>query len=213
MAALRALPPAPDEAGDCEKEEGPEGAPPPERGPTSTTTTTERESPQDDAKAIGARGRASRSERRALVRHGVGDAADPRNGGVYAETAVAIEVARSPIHSWGGFTDEPIVQGTQVLSIAARRLVAMGERRQEMHERTANDVRIPRRRSAYSGRDARARSRFVNHSARRTVSDRATGRKKIAVYTKRDAARPGVCDAFELEDENIPPRRGDVAGR
>ena len=58
------------------REEAPAPPPPPPK----------RESPQDDAKKqSAARGRAFRSERRALARHGVGDAADPLNGGVYAD--------------------------------------------------------------------------------------------------------------------------------
>ena len=44
--------------------------------------------------------------------------------------------ARSPIHSWGVFTDEPIVQGTQVLEYRGEEIgLQVGERRQEMYER------------------------------------------------------------------------------
>ena len=106
-----------------------------EEAPPPPPPQPKRESPQDDAKKqSAARGRAFRSERRALARHGVGDSNDPLNGGVYAETRrLRLRFARSPIHSWGVFTDEPIVQGTQVLEYRGEEIgLQVGERRQDV---------------------------------------------------------------------------------
>ena len=187
------------------REEAPAPPPPPPK----------RESPQDDAKKqSAARGRAFRSERRALARHGVGDAADPLNGGVYAETRrLRLRFARSPIHSWGVFTDEPIVQGTQVLEYRGEEIgLQVGERRQEMYERNGEIDYLFRVDDQLIVDATRMGSlaRFVNHSCAPNCVSKIVphaGRKKIVLYTKRDieAGEELSYDyKFELEDEKIP---------
>ena len=171
--------------------------------------------PVDDAKKqSAARGRAFRSERRALARHGVGDSNDPLNGGVYAETRrLRLRFARSPIHSWGVFTDEPIVQGTQVLEYRGEEIgLQVGERRQEMYERNGEIDYLFRVDDQLIVDATRMGSlaRFVNHSCAPNCVSKIVphaGRKKIVLYTKRDieAGEELSYDyKFELEDEKIP---------
>ena len=171
--------------------------------------------PIDDAKKqSAARGRAFRSERRALARHGVGDSNDPLNGGVYAETRrLRLRFARSPIHSWGVFTDEPIVQGTQVLEYRGEEIgLQVGERRQEMYERNGEIDYLFRVDDQLIVDATRMGSlaRFVNHSCAPNCVSKIVphaGRKKIVLYTKRDieAGEELSYDyKFELEDEKIP---------
>ena len=187
------------------REEAPAPPPPPPK----------RESPQDDAKKqSAARGRAFRSERRALARHGVGDSNDPLNGGVYAETRrLRLRFARSPIHSWGVFTDEPIVQGTQVLEYRGEEIgLQVGERRQEMYERNGEIDYLFRVDDQLIVDATRMGSlaRFVNHSCAPNCVSKIVphaGRKKIVLYTKRDVAAGEELSydyKFELEDEKIP---------
>ena len=170
---------------------------------------------EDDAKKqSAARGRAFRSERRALARHGVGDSNDPLNGGVYAETRrLRLRFARSPIHSWGVFTDEPIVQGTQVLEYRGEEIgLQVGERRQEMYERNGEIDYLFRVDDQLIVDATRMGSlaRFVNHSCAPNCVSKIVphaGRKKIVLYTKRDieAGEELSYDyKFELEDEKIP---------
>ena len=200
VAALRALPPAPDEAGDREKKKGRKARRRREEAPPPPPPQPKRESPQDDAKKqSAARGRAFRSERRASARHGVGDAADPLNGGVYAETRrLRLRFARSPIHSWGVFTDEPIVQGTQVLEYRGEEIgLQVGERRQEMYERNGEIDYLFRVDDQLIVDATRMGSlaRFVNHSCAPNCVSKIVphaGRKKIVLYTKRDVAAGGA---------------------
>ena len=186
-----------------------------EEAPPPPPPQPKRESPQDDAKKqSAARGRAFRSERRALARHGVGDAADPLNGGVYAETRrLRLRFARSPIHSWGVFTDEPIVQGTQVLEYRGEEIgLQVGERRQEMYERNGEIDYLFRVDDQLIVDATRMGSlaRFVNHSCAPNCVSKIVphaGRKKIVLYTKRDVAAGEELSydyKFELEDEKIP---------
>ena len=170
--------------------------------------------PDDAKKQSAARGRAFRSERRALARHGVGDSNDPLNGGVYAETRrLRLRFARSPIHSWGVFTDEPIVQGTQVLEYRGEEIgLQVGERRQEMYERNGEIDYLFRVDDQLIVDATRMGSlaRFVNHSCAPNCVSKIVphaGRKKIVLYTKRDVAAGEELSydyKFELEDEKIP---------
>ena len=197
-----------------------------EEAPPPPPPQPKRESPQDDArKQSAARGRAFRSERRALARHGVGDAADPLNGGVYAETRrLRLRFARSPIHSWGVFTDEPIVQGRKFLEYRGEEIgLQVGERRQEMYERNGEIDYLFRVDDQLIVDATRMGSlaRFVNHScAPNCVSKivRARARKKIVLYE--DVARCSVAGSGRRRrapvrargrEDPVPLRRGDVS--
>jgi histone-lysine N-methyltransferase SETD1 len=187
-------------------EKAPRGSPTADRG--------------DAIKASAARGRAYRSERRALARHGVGDAGDPLNGGVYAETRrLRLRFARSPIHSWGVFADEPIAKGTQVLEYRGEEIgMQVGERRQEMYERNGEVDYLFRVDDQLIIDATRMGSlaRFVNHGCDPNCESRIVphaGRKKIVLYTKRDveAGEELAYDyKFELEDDKIPCHCGAV---
>mmetsp|Transcript_8796 Transcript_8796/g.30277 ORF Transcript_8796/g.30277 Transcript_8796/m.30277 type:complete len:370 (-) Transcript_8796:155-1264(-) len=169
-------------------------------------------------KEIAARGRAFRSDRRALVRNGASDSSDSFGGGIYAEAArLKLRFGRSQIHLWGVFADQPIRAGELVLEYRGELVGnAVVEKRALAYE-AARVIDYMFRVDDRQTCDATTRgalARFVNHSCAPNCVSRIViieKRKKIALYAKRDIrADEELCYdyKFTIEEIKIPCRCG-----
>jgi len=168
------------------------------------------------ARASASRGRAYRSERRSMARLGGlgGSEHEPFGGGVYAETRrLRLRFARSKIHAWGVFADEPVAAGTFVLEYRGEEVgAAVAEARAARYEAEGRIDYLFRvdDETIVDATCVGSLARFVNHSCAPNCVTQIVvhaKRKKIALYAKRDIL-PGeeLCYdyKFELEDDKIP---------